>query len=227
MQADKGTRRPTKPSQRDEAARLQTVGEEVANSVSHGIGFLAAVAVTPILVVAAVPHGARSIVGVSIFAVTMAALYPASTLYHALPSTRAKRLFRVLDHGAIYLLIAGTYTPFTLGILRGGWGWALFGAIWGLASVGVLFKVVVRFRYPIISTAIYVAMGWLGLIAVQPLWQRMPHQGFFWLLAGGLAYTGGVVFYAAERLRYGHFVWHLCCLAGTTCHFFAVIWYAA
>lgn len=208
-------------------ARLQTHGEEVANSVSHGIGFLAAVAVTPLLVVAAIPHGAGSIVGVSIFAVTMAALYLASTLYHALPSARAKRVFRVLDHGAIFLLIAGTYTPFTLGILRGGWGWALFGAIWGLALAGAIFKAVVAFRYPKIATAIYVAMGWLMLIAVQPLWQRMPYQGFLWLLAGGLAYTGGVAFYAAKRVRYSHFVWHLCVLAGTTCHFFAVIWYAA
>ena len=208
-------------------ARLQTLGEEVANSVSHGIGFLAAVAVTPFLVVAAIPHGVGSIVGVSIFAATMAALYLASTLYHALPGTRAKRVFRVLDHGAIFLLIAGTYTPFTLGILRGGWGWALFGTIWGLALAGVIFNVVAAFRHPIISLAIYVAMGWLMLIAVQPLWQRMPHQGLLWLLAGGLAYTGGVAFYTATRVRYSHFAWHLCVLAGTTCHFFAVIWYAA
>ncbi len=208
-------------------ARLQTHGEEIANSVSHGIGFLVAVAVTPFLVVAAIPHGAGSIVGVSIFAVTMAALYLTSTLYHALPSARAKRVFRVLDHGAIFLLIAGTYTPFTLGILRGGWGWALFGAIWGLAVAGVIFKAVAAFRYPKISTVIYVAMGWLALIAVPPLWQRMPHEGFLWLLAGGLAYTGGVAFYAAKRVRYSHFAWHLCVLAGTTCHFFAVIRYAA
>ena len=208
-------------------ARLQTHGEEIANSVSHGIGFLAALAVTPLLVVAAIPHGAGSIVGVSIFAATMAALYLASTLYHAVPSARAKRVFRVLDHGAIFLLIAGTYTPFTLGILRGGWGWALFGAIWGLALAGAIFKAVVAFRYPVISTAIYVAMGWLMLIAVQPLWQRMPYQGLLWLLAGGLAYTGGVAFYAAKRVRYSHFAWHLCVLAGTSCHFFAVIGYAA
>lgn len=208
-------------------ARPQTPGEEIANSVSHGIGFLAAVAVTPLLVLAAIPHGAGSIVGVSIFAVTMAALYLASTLYHAWPNPRAKRVFRVLDHGAIFLLIAGTYTPFTLGVLRGGWGWTLFGAIWGLALAGVIFKAVVAFRYPKIATAIYVAMGWLMVIAVQPLWQRMPYQGLLWLLAGGLAYTGGVAFYATKRLRYGHFVWHLCVLTGTTCHFFAVIWYAA
>ena len=208
-------------------ARPQTPGEEIANSVSHGIGFLAAVAVTPLLVLAAIPHGAGSIVGVSIFAVTMAALYLASTLYHAWPNPRAKRVFRVLDHGAIFLLIAGTYTPFTLGVLRGGWGWTLFGAIWGLALAGGIFKAVVAFRYPKIATAIYVAMGWLMVIAVQPLWQRMPYQGLLWLLAGGLAYTGGVAFYATKRLRYGHFVWHLCVLTGTTCHFFAVIWYAA
>ena len=208
-------------------ARPQTPGEEIANSVSHGIGFLAAVAVTPLLVLAAIPHGAGSIVGVSIFAVTMAALYLASTLYHAWPNPRAKRVFRVLDHGAIFLLIAGTYTPFTLGVLRGGWGWTLFGAIWGLALAGVIFKAVVAFRYPKIATAIYVAMGWLMVIAIQPLWQRMPYQGLLWLLAGGLAYTGGVAFYATKRLRYGHFVWHLCVLTGTTCHFFAVIWYAA
>ena len=208
-------------------ARLQTHGEEIANSVSHGIGFLAALAVTPLLVVAAIPHGAGSIVGVSVFAVTMATLYLVSTLYHAVPSARAKRVFRALDHGAIFLLIAGTYTPFTLGILRGGWGWALFGAIWGLALAGAIFKAVVAFRYPVISTAIYVAMGWLMLIAVQPLWQRMPYQGLLWLLAGGLAYTGGVAFYAAKRVRYSHFAWHLCVLAGTSCHFFAVIGYAA
>ncbi len=120
------------------SARLQTLGEEVANSVSHGIGFLAAVAVTPLLVLAAIPHGAGSIVGVSIFGASMAALYLASTLYHALPGARVKRVFRVLDHGAIFLLIAGTYTPFTLGILSGGWGWALFGTIWGLALAGVI-----------------------------------------------------------------------------------------
>ncbi len=206
--------------------RPQSVGEEIANSVSHGIGFAAALAATPFLVLAAVPHGAGSIVGVSIFAATMAALYLASTLYHALPSDRAKRVFRALDHGAIFLLIAGTYTPFTLGILRGGWGWTLFGAIWGLALAGLIFRAIVAFRYPIVSTAIYVVMGWLVLIAVQPLWQRMPHEGFLWLLAGGLAYTGGVAFFAANQIRYGHFVWHLCVLAGTTCHFFAVIGYA-
>jgi hemolysin III len=205
----------------------QSIGEEIANSLSHGVGFMAILAVTPLLVLSAIPHGAASIVGVSIFAATMAVLYFASTLYHAFPHSRAKRVFRVIDHGAIFLLIAGTYTPFTLGILRGAWGWALFGTVWGLALAGILFKVVGGLRFPIASTVIYVAMGWLVVIAVQPLWQRMPQAGLMWLVAGGVAYTGGVAFYALKRVRYSHFLWHLCVLTGTTCHFFAVIGYAA
>ncbi len=207
----------------------QSVGEEIANSVSHGVGFLAVLAVTPFLVVGAIPNGAASIVGVSVFAATMAVLYLASTLYHAFPSSRAKRVFRVIDHGAIFLLIAGTYTPFTLGIRRGAWGWALFGTVWGLALAGVIFKVVGGrgLRYPITSTAIYVAMGWLVIVAIQPLWERMPLAGLMWLAAGGVAYTGGVAFYAVKRVRYAHFLWHLSVLTGTTCHFFAVIGYAS
>ncbi len=205
----------------------QSIGEEIANSLSHGVGFMAILAVTPLLVLSAIPHGAASIVGVSIFAATMAVLYLTSTLYHAFPHSRAKRVFRVIDHGAIFLLIAGTYTPFTLGILRGAWGWALFGTVWGLALAGILFKVVGGLRYPIASTVIYVAMGWLVVVAVQPLWQRMPQAGLMWLVAGGVAYTGGVAFYALKRVRYSHFLWHLCVLIGTTCHFFAVIGYAA
>jgi hemolysin III len=205
----------------------QSVGEEIANSVSHGVGFLAVLAVTPFLVLGAIPHGAASIVGASIFAATMAVLYLASTLYHASPNSRAKRVFRVIDHAAIFLLIAGTYTPFTLGILSGAWGWALFGTVWGLALAGIIFKVVGGLRYPIISTAIYLAMGWLAVVAIQPLWERLPGAGLMWLLAGGVAYTGGVAFYAMKRVRYAHFLWHLCVLTGTTCHFFAVIGYAA
>ena len=207
----------------------QSAGEEIANSVSHGVGFLAVIAVTPILVLGAIPHGAASIVGVSIFAATMAVLYLTSTLYHAFPHSPAKRALRVIDHGAIFLLIAGTYTPFTLGILRGAWGWTLFGTVWGLALAGVLCKVVGGrgLRYPIASTAIYLAMGWLVIVAIQPLWQRMPQAGLIWLVAGGVAYTGGVAFYALKRVRYSHFLWHLCVLTGTTCHFFAVIGYAA
>ena len=141
--------------------------------------------------------------------------------------TRAKRVFRIIDHAAIYLLIAGTYTPFTLGVLRGPWGWTLFGLVWGLAVIGIFLKSVRGIRYPRLSTVVYLAMGWLVLIALKPLWNNVPAWGLFWLLAGGVAYTAGVGFYAADRLRYSHFVWHLFVLAGTACHFVAVLLYSA
>jgi hemolysin III len=208
--------------------RPQSLGEEIANSVSHGIGLLAALVGAPVLLLAAVGQGTTAnIVGAGVFAATTVLLYLASTLYHALPPSRAKSAFRTLDHGAIFLLIAGTYTPFTLGVLRGAWGWLLFALVWTLAVAGVLLKATTTFRYPVLSTALYLAMGWLALIAVRPFWLRVPRAGLLWLLAGGLSYTAGVAFFAATRLRYGHFVWHLCVLTGTVCHFFAVLWYAA
>ncbi len=206
--------------------RPQSLGEEIANSVSHGVGFLAALAALPVLVIGAVPRGAAAVVGAVIFAVTAALLYLTSTLYHALAPNRAKRLFQIFDHGAIYLLIAGTYTPFTLGVLRGAWGWTLFGLIWTLAVAGVVIKSVGGIRFHKLSTALYLAMGWLVLIAAKPLFERVPGWGLFWLVAGGVAYTAGVGFYAADRLRYGHFIWHLFVLAGTACHFVAVLFYA-
>ncbi len=205
----------------------QSLGEEIANSVSHGLGFLGVLAVTPVLVLGAIPHGTASVVGVSVFAATMALLYLTSTLYHAFPLSRTKRVLRVIDHGAIFLLIAGSYTPFTLGVLRGAWGWALFGTVWALALAGIVFKIVGRLRYPKASTVIYIAMGWLVVVAIRPLWERMPAEGLLWLLAGGLAYTGGVAFYAMKRVRYAHFLWHLAVLAGTGCHVVAVLRYAA
>jgi hemolysin III len=168
------------------------------------------------------------IVGASLFAATMVLLYLASTLYHALPKGKAKRALQVIEHAAIFLLIAGTYTPFTLGVLYGIWGWTLFGLAWGLAVAGVVLKAFDRMSHPIVSTALYLLMGWLILIAVNPLYARVPASGLLWLVAGGVAYTAGVVFFAADsRLRYGHFIWHLFVMAGTTCHYFAVLWYAA
>jgi hemolysin III len=207
--------------------RAQSRGEELANSISHGTGFLAALISLPVLVVGAVGHGAAATVGAAAFAATMVLLYLTSTLYHALAQNRAKRVFQILDHGAIYLLIAGTYTPFTLGVLRGPWGWSLFACIWALAVAGIVLKAVAGVRYPRLSTGLYVAMGWLILVAAKPLWDAMPGWGLFWLAAGGVAYTAGVGFYAADRLRYAHFVWHLCVLAGTACHVIAVLRYAA
>jgi hemolysin III len=208
--------------------RSQSFGEEIANSASHGIGLVAAMVGMPFLVLAAARHGDPSrIVGASVFAASVLLLYFTSTLYHALPGNRAKRVFRIFDHSAIFLLIAGTYTPFTLGLLRGPWGWTLFGVVWIMAVLGIVLKVVDGVRHPRLSTTIYVVMGWVALIAVRPLWLRMPVSAWGWVFAGGLAYTAGIAFYASDRrIRYGHFVWHLFVLAGTVCHFFAVLWYA-
>jgi len=207
--------------------RRPTLGEEIANSLSHGAGLGLAIAGTPILIAAAVRSGtAWNTVGVSVFAASMIALYLASTLYHALTHDRAKRFFRLLDHSAIFILIAGTYTPFTLGVLRGPWGWTLFGLVWGLAVIGLVKKAVFGARFVWLSVTLYLVMGWLVVIAGPQVWQRVPLMGLAWLLAGGIAYTGGVFFFAAHR-RYAHFAWHLFVIAGTACHFFAVLWYSA
>lgn len=212
--------------------RQQSLGEEIANSISHGMALLAAVAAAPFLVVASVRQGdAIDIAAASVFAASMVLLYFTSMLYHALPAVRAARaksVFQILDHGAIYLLIAGTYTPFTLGVLRGPWGWTLFALVWTMALAGVAVKAMAGIRYPRVSTALYVAMGWIALIAIKPMLELIPNWGLFWLVAGGLFYTLGVGFFATDsRLRYGHFVWHLFVAAGTACHFVAVLGYAS
>jgi hemolysin III len=207
--------------------RPQSFEEEIANGVSHGIALVACIIATPILLNSAVRLGdAWSVVGAAIFAGAMIFMYLSSALYHVLPANRAKRVFRLLDHLAIFLLIAGTYTPFTLGVLRDAWGWTLFSIVWALALLGMTLKMVGALRRPFISTGFYVAMGWLIVVAIRPIWLNVPLPGILLLLAGGIAYTGGVAFYAAERLRYSHFVWHLLVVLGTTCHFFAVLWYA-
>ncbi len=209
--------------------REQSRGEEIANSVSHGLALVAAFIGIPFLLAhAARQASAGYIVGTSVFSATIILLYLASTLYHALPAGKAKRVFRILEHSAIYLLIAGTYTPFTLGVLSGAWGWTLFGIIWALAVAGVMLKASSRRPHPVLSTVLYLAMGWVIVIAIDPMFARVPTAGLLWLLAGGLAYTAGVAFFATDsRLRYGHLVWHLFVMAGTSCHFFAVLWYAA
>jgi hemolysin III len=208
--------------------REQTLGEEVANSVSHGLGLLLALVGLPVLLLHAMhAGGALAVTGAAVFGSSTIMLYLASTLYHAMPRRPIKRLLRVLDHAAIYLLIAGTYTPITLGVLHGGWGWTLLGMIWGLALAGLVFKSTLGMRFPHVSTLMYVAMGWMAVIAIRPLWQHMATDGLLWLLAGGLAYSLGVVFFVLdERVRYSHFIWHLFVLAGTICHFFAVLLYA-
>lgn len=207
--------------------RAQSMGEEIANTISHGVGLVGALVVTPILIVVASRHeSARAVVAASIFGATMILMYLMSTLYHLWPESRTKRVFNILDHCAIYTLIAGTYTPFTLVVLHGGWGWSMFGVIWGLSIAGIIFKTVGKLRYPVLSTTLYVAMGWLVLIAIKPLWQELPLAGVIWLGAGGVAYTTGVAFFSATGIRYNHLVWHIFVLLGTTFHFIAVLKYA-
>jgi hemolysin III len=211
------------------ADRAQTWGEEVANSLSHGIGCLLAIASLPILLQFAVQRGgAADVVAASLFSATMILLYLVSTLYHALPAGRAKQWFNRLDHAAIYLFIAGSYMPYLLGVLRGPWGWTLFGIVWGAAALGVVAKLFNRLRRPLWSTGLYLAMGWVALIAAVPLFERLAAPQLTWLVAGGVAYTlGAVVFHFDAKLRFGHFVWHLFVLAGSACHFVAALLQAA
>jgi hemolysin III len=202
--------------------------EEIANSISHGLGLLLALVALPILVLTALNVGnVRFLVGVSVFGGTMVLLYLASTLYHSITHEAAKQLFRIFDHTAIFLLIAGTYTPFALGVLRGPWGWSLLAVVWTLAIIGITLKINTRTRHSRISIVLYVLMGWLAVVAVKPIVMLIPVPGILLILAGGLAYTGGLAFFAAQRIRYNHFIWHLFVIAGTVCHFFAVLWYAA
>lgn len=206
----------------------QTLGEEIANTVSHGLGLLLALAGAALLLVVTARAGSGwSIVGDSVFAATMVLLYLSSTLYHSLKPNKAKEVFRLLDHGAVFLLIAGTYTPFTLGVLRGPWGWTLLGLVWALAIGGIGMKAMFGARHMWLSVALYVTMGWLVVIAAKTVITHVQVAGLLWILAGGIAYTGGLGFFAAHRMRYSHFIWHLFVITGTTCHFFAVFWYSA
>jgi hemolysin III len=209
---------------RDE--RGQSLGEEIANSVTHGLGLALSLAALPILVIAAATTGdVWRLTAASVYGATLVLLYAASTMYHALPGHRTKAVFQRIDHAAIYLLIAGTYTPFVLVPLRGAWGWSLFGVVWGLAVLGVVLKSVFGVRLAALSTAVYVGMGWLALIAAGPLTTRPPVAGLTWLVGGGVLYTVGVAFFAWQRLRFSHALWHVFVLAGSVAHFCAV-WYA-
>ena len=208
--------------------RQQTRGEELANALSHGVALLLAIAALPILVLGAVRRGgAADVVAACLFAGTMIVLYLISTLYHALPMGRAKHWLNRLDHAAIYLFIAGSYMPFVFGVLRGAWGWTLFGLVWSAAAIGVVVKLLDRLKHPLWSTGLYVAMGWVALVAAAPLFERMATTGLVWLVAGALLYTAGaVVFLYDAKVRFAHFAWHLFVMGGSTCHFFAALWYA-
>ena len=198
--------------------------EEIANAVSHGIGAALAIAALVVLVVAAARRGdAWHIVSMSIYGASLVLLYLGSTLYHALSFTRARAFFQMLDHMLIFVLIAGTYTPFLLISLRGPWGWSLFGVVWGLAIAGIVLKAFATGRYTFLSTTLYLAMGWLVLIALSPFRAALPAAAFTWLIIGGAFYTLGVMFFAfGHRVPFFHFLWHLCVLGGSASHFVAV-----
>ena len=198
--------------------------EEFANTITHGIGLVfSIIGFVVLLVLALLRGGPWQTAGCAIYGATLVSLYAASTFYHGVLSPRLKRALLIFDHCAIYLLIAGTYTPFLLVNLRGPWGWSLFGVVWGLALAGILFKLWFVDHFPILSTSLYVAMGWLGVIAVKPILTHVPATGLLWLVIGGLMYSIGVVFYAMKKLPYNHVVWHVFVMAGSTCHYFAIL----
>ena len=223
--------------------RPQSPPEELANSITHGLGLAGAAIAGPFIVGAAVRRGgdAWQVGGAAVFAASLVLMYFTSTLYHAYASSdtgasavaddeRARRRavrkerLRVLDHAAIYLLIAGSYTPILVGALRGAWGWSLLVAEWGLAAVGIVAKLRYGFRWPRLSTWMYIVMGWLAIVALKPLLERASLETVLWLIGGGVCYTAGVVFYATDwRVRYGHAVWHLFVAAGSACHLWAVL----
>lgn len=204
-----------------------SIREEIANAISHGIGaLLSIVGLTLLIVYASLFGDVWHVVSFTVFGVSMVLLYTFSTLLHAFPQHwKAKRVFEILDHSAIYLLIAGTYTPFLLVALRGPLGWTLFGIVWGLALCGIAFKAFFVDRFILLSTLFYIAMGWLIIVAIKPLYESLPFGGLFWLVLGGVLYTGGTVFYIWRRVPYHHAIWHTFVLGGTACHFIAVLGY--
>jgi hemolysin III len=200
--------------------------EELANSITHGIGLALSIAGFAALIVLAVVYGdASQIAGCAVFGATLVFLYAASTLYHSFRKPRLKEALKIVDHCAIFLLIAGTYTPFTLVNLRGLWGWTLFGLVWTLSLVGIFFKILCVNRFKVFSVLLYLAMGWICLIAAKPLVALIPLGGILWLLAGGMFYTVGVIFFACNKIPFNHTIWHLFVMAGSICHYLAVMFY--
>lgn len=206
--------------------RRETPAEHLANAITHGVGFGLSVACLVLLVVfAASRRGTWEVVSCSIYGATLVILYLSSTLYHSIHRPRVRRVLHIIDHAAIYLLIAGTYTPYLLVSLRGALGWSLFGLIWGLAAIGIVFQALFINRYKIISTLTYLAMGWMVVATIVPLLKVLPTMAIVWMAIGGLCYTLGVVFYVWKRLKFAHAIWHLFVLAGSICHFFGVFFF--
>jgi hemolysin III len=201
------------------------LGDILANAITHGIGAVLAI-IGAVALIAASTHGTPwLVVSCSIFSVTLVLVYVCSTLYHSLVRTRARHVFHILDHSSIYLLIAGTYTPFMLVTMRGPLGWTIFGIEWGLAVAGVIFKSFAVGRFEVASALVYLAQGWFIVIAVRPLISTLGWHGLLWLGAGGVAYTLGIIFFALDRLRYFHALWHMFVLAGSVAHYFAILFY--
>ena len=199
--------------------------DEIANTLTHGCGLIASVVGFVILLILAILRGGTwQILGCGIFGATLVCLYAASTFYHGASSPRAKRILMVFDHCAIYLLIAGTYTPFLLVNLRGSWGWSLFAVVWSFAVVGILLKLWFADRFPILSVGAYLAMGWLGTIAAHQIHTHVPMTGIVWIVLGGLAYSIGVIFYACKKIPYHHVIWHLLVMTGSACHYVAILY---
>jgi hemolysin III len=205
---------------------LYSFGEELAHGLSHGIGALLAIAGLTMLVAKAAVWGhARAVVAAAIFGSALVLMYTASTLFHSIPLPATKRVLRVVDHCLVFVLIAGTYTPITLLVLHGAWGWGLFGFTWGLAAFGIVCKLFTTGRFEAVSLVVYLLMGWCGLAAARPLMRAMDGSGLWLLLAGGLCYSAGVIFYSWQRLKYHHAIWHGFVLAGSLCHFFCILLY--
>ncbi len=204
------------------------LGEEIANSVTHGMGAALSIAAMAILIVFASQYGdAWRVVSFSIYGATLFLLYFASTLYHSLTHVRVKKFFRLMDHSSIFLLIAGTYTPVTLIPMRGPWGWTLFSLIWTMAVLGIVFETLFIGKFKAVSLSLYVAMGWLAMIAVKPMLEMLPNGMMKWIVMGGFCYTLGIVFYTCKKLPYHHAVWHLFVLGGSILHFFGMLFYLA
>ncbi len=200
--------------------------EEIFNSIIHATGVLVSLAGLVLLIIFSSLYGTAShIVSCTVFGFTLVLLYTASTLYHSFRKPRIKHVFKIIDHSCIYVLIAGTYTPFMLITVRGVLGWTIFGIVWFLAVLGILFKTFFIHRFKILSTFAYILMGWLVIFAIKPIFQTLPGSAILWLVSGGLAYTGGTIFYAWKKLPFNHAIWHLFVLAGSICHFFAVLFY--
>jgi len=219
---------PRLPKPEKPPIHLYSIGEEIANSVTHGIGAALSIAAMAILIsIASQYHDTWRIVSFSIYGCSLFFLYLASTLYHAFTHEKTKRFFRLMDHSSIFLLIAGTYTPPTLIAMRGPWGWTLFGLIWAMAIGGLIFEIIYIGRYKFITLGIYVIMGWLAIIAIKPMIEMLPSGMMKWIILGGLFYTLGIIFYIWNKMPYNHAIWHLFVLAGSAMHFFGILFYLA